>query len=131
MSKHITSEIDAKKDTYYRFLNNERFNWRKLIYKLTTEVIALADQTPLQRKVIIQMIPSAINTAKKWNWSAIISITKRTTTHWANSVCRSAIITESCSSPWMRLFTHPWNARTSICAGLISGPAAGKDDRKP
>ena len=35
------------------FLNNERFNWRKLIYKLATKVIALADQTPLQQKVII------------------------------------------------------------------------------
>ncbi|MGQ9621301.1 MAG: hypothetical protein ACUVTX_10015 [Bacteroidales bacterium] len=26
MSKHVAKELDAKKDTYYRFLNNERFN---------------------------------------------------------------------------------------------------------
>lgn len=53
LSKYIGRQIDAKKDTYYRFLNNERFNWRKLVYKLTTKVIALADQTPLREKVII------------------------------------------------------------------------------
>jgi len=52
-SEYIARKIDAKKDTYYRFLNNERFNWRKLVYKLATKVIALADQTPLKQKVII------------------------------------------------------------------------------
>ena len=53
LSKHIAGELDARKDTYFRILNNERFNWLKLIYKLATKVIASADQTPLQQKVII------------------------------------------------------------------------------
>lgn len=53
LSKYIGKQLDAKKDTYYRFLNNERFNWRQMVYKLATKVIALADQTPLREKVII------------------------------------------------------------------------------
>jgi len=30
---------DAHKDTYYRFLNQERFNWRKLIYLFLSRII--------------------------------------------------------------------------------------------
>ncbi len=46
-------------------------------------------------------------------------------------VYRSVIITGSSFFPWMWLSTRPKNARTPICARLISGPAAGKGDRKP
>jgi hypothetical protein len=65
LSKHVAKELDTKKDTYYRFLNNERFNWRKLIYKLATKVIAQADQTPLQQKVIIADDTISNKTGKK------------------------------------------------------------------
>ena len=65
LSKHVSKELDAKKDTYYRFLNNERFNWRKLIYKLATKVIAQADQTPLEQKVIIADDTISNKTGKK------------------------------------------------------------------
>lgn len=102
LSKHVTKELDAKKDTYYRFLNNERFNWRKLIYKLATKVIAQADQTPLQQKVIIADDTISNKTGKKMELvSAIILITKSTATHWATNAYRSVTITESSSSPWM------------------------------
>jgi IS4 transposase len=45
--------IDAKKDTYYRFLNNERFNWRNFIYYLFTRISAASPNVPLKDKVLI------------------------------------------------------------------------------
>ena len=65
MSKHVAKELDARKDTYYRFLNNERFNWRKLVYQIAIKVIAEADQTPLQQKVIIADDTISNKTGKK------------------------------------------------------------------
>lgn len=52
LSSHVAKELEAKKDTFYRFLNNERFNWRKLVYKIAIKVIARADQTPLKEKTL-------------------------------------------------------------------------------
>jgi len=51
--KCLQNQIDAKKDTYYRFLNHERFNWRKFVYLLAHKVIALCKNVPLKEKVLI------------------------------------------------------------------------------
>lgn len=52
-SQCLENQIDAQKDTYYRFINHERFNWRKLVYFLALKVIAHSDNTPLKEKVLI------------------------------------------------------------------------------
>ena len=52
-SKCLENQIAAEKDTYYRFLNHERFNWRKLVYLLALKVIALCKEVPLKEKVLI------------------------------------------------------------------------------
>jgi hypothetical protein len=45
--------IQARKDTYYRFLNHPRFNWRKLVSLLACREIARTDGSPFDEKVII------------------------------------------------------------------------------
>jgi IS4 transposase len=45
--------FEAHKDTFYRFLNNERFNWRAFVYLLATRLMALLDDVPLRQKVLI------------------------------------------------------------------------------
>jgi IS4 transposase len=52
-SRCLENQIDAQKDTYYRFINHERFNWRKFVYLLALKVIAHSDDTPLKEKVLI------------------------------------------------------------------------------
>jgi hypothetical protein len=52
-SQCLENQIDAQKDTYYRFINHERFNWRKLVYFLALKVIAHSDDTPLKEKELI------------------------------------------------------------------------------
>jgi hypothetical protein len=52
-SKCVPNQLKAKKDTYYRFLNNERFNWRKFILLLVGRIIACNDDVPLKQKTII------------------------------------------------------------------------------
>ena len=47
------NHFDAKKDTYYRFLNHERFNWRTFIYCLAFRVLSRSDEVPLKQKVLI------------------------------------------------------------------------------
>jgi hypothetical protein len=49
----LAHQIEAKKDTYYRFLNHERFNWRKLVYFLSLRVIAASDRVAFDQKVLI------------------------------------------------------------------------------
>ena len=49
----LENQIEAQKDAYYRFLNQECFNWRKLVYFLALKVIAHSDKTPLKEKVLI------------------------------------------------------------------------------
>ena len=44
---------DARKDTYYRFLNQEHFNWRKLIYLFLSRIINRLQNIPLRDKVLI------------------------------------------------------------------------------
>jgi hypothetical protein len=45
--------LTSRKDTYYRFLNNERFNWRTFVYRLALRVIASAQDVPLKQKALI------------------------------------------------------------------------------
>jgi len=52
-AKCFSKQIDAQKDTYYRFLNCERFNWRKFFYFLALRVIATCDEAPLSEKILI------------------------------------------------------------------------------
>jgi hypothetical protein len=52
-SQCLENQIDAQKDTYYRFINHERFNWRKFVYFLALKVIAHSEDTPLKEKVLI------------------------------------------------------------------------------
>jgi hypothetical protein len=49
----LQNQIDAQKDTYYRFLNHHRFNWRKFVYLLALKVIAVCKDVPLKEKVLI------------------------------------------------------------------------------
>ena len=46
-------QFDAQKDTYYRFLNHERFNWRTFIYFLALRIITNCDEVSLEQKVLI------------------------------------------------------------------------------
>lgn len=49
----ITKSIDADKDTYYRFLNHERYNWRRLVYYVAIKIINFCGDVPLSQKVLI------------------------------------------------------------------------------
>lgn len=52
-SQCLENQIEAQKDTYYRFINHERFNWRKFVTFLALKVIACSDDTPLKERVLI------------------------------------------------------------------------------
>jgi len=52
-AKCFSHQIDAQKDTYYRFLNCERFNWRKFLYFLAIKIIATFDKAPLSESTLI------------------------------------------------------------------------------
>lgn len=45
--------IEAQKDTFYRFLNHERFNWRNFLYLLSIQIMARYDKAPLRDRVLI------------------------------------------------------------------------------
>lgn len=49
----IAKPIDAQKDAYYRFLNHERFNWRRLVYVVAVKIINFCEDVPLSQKVLI------------------------------------------------------------------------------
>ena len=50
---YIEYKAKAQKDVYYRFINYERFNWRRFIYLVATKIISLFDNVPLSEKVLI------------------------------------------------------------------------------
>lgn len=50
---YIKSGLDAQKDSYYRFLNNERFDWRKLVYLVAIKIISSSEKVPLSQGVLI------------------------------------------------------------------------------
>lgn len=51
--RYLQNYVQAHKDTFYRFLNNETFNWRKLVYLVALKVIATNDDVPLCEKTLI------------------------------------------------------------------------------
>ena len=51
--ENLSSSIEAQKDTFYRFLNNERFNWRRLVYLLAIKLISMNGNVPLKEKLLI------------------------------------------------------------------------------
>jgi hypothetical protein len=51
--RYLHNYVQAHKDTFYRFLNNESFNWRKLVYLVALKTIAMSDDVPLKEKVLI------------------------------------------------------------------------------
>jgi len=57
--KCFLNQLNAQKDTFYRFLKHERFNCRKLVYLLALKVIPKSDNVSLRQKTITQMIKSA------------------------------------------------------------------------
>lgn len=61
----ISRQAVAHKDTWYRFLNNERFNWRKLVNSFALKVISFSDDVPLKDKVLIADDSVAPKTGKK------------------------------------------------------------------
>ncbi|ACL05876.1 transposase IS4 family protein [Desulfatibacillum aliphaticivorans] len=52
-SQCLENQVQAQKETYYRFINHERFNWRKLVYFIAMKVIARRGETALKDKVLI------------------------------------------------------------------------------
>ena len=53
LNNAFIKHFDAQKDTYYRFLNHERFNWRKFIYLLALRVMARCDEATLEQKTLL------------------------------------------------------------------------------
>jgi hypothetical protein len=64
-TNYIKSGLDARKDAYYRFLNNERFNWRKLIYLVVLKIISSCEKVPLSQEVLIADDTVAPKSGKK------------------------------------------------------------------
>ena len=64
-TNYIQNSINAQKDTYYRFLNCERFNWRRLIYLVALKVIASCEDVPLSQKTLIADDTIAPKSGKK------------------------------------------------------------------
>jgi hypothetical protein len=52
-SQYLQNHVDACKDTFYRFLNHERFNWRRLVYLIALRIIARSKDVLLKDKVLI------------------------------------------------------------------------------
>ena len=51
--ENLSQSIEAQKDTFYRFLNHERYNWRRLVYLLAIKLISMNGHVPLRDKVLI------------------------------------------------------------------------------
>ncbi len=63
-TNYIKNQIDAQKDSFYRFLNNERFNWRKFVYFVALKIISLSENAPFSQKVLIADDTIALKTGK-------------------------------------------------------------------
>jgi len=51
--KYFTRLLEARKDTYYRFLNCEYFTWRKLVTLIVSRMLARLDTAEFAQKVLI------------------------------------------------------------------------------
>jgi len=129
-SNYIKNQINAQKDVYYRFLNHERFNWRKLLYLAALKVINFSDDIPLRRKVLI-----ADDTviAKSGKDMELVSY------HFDHKTKRS-ILGNQCLqlgyhnginfSRWMWHLIHPADAPTIESEILINEPMDGAGVKK-
>lgn len=52
-SEYLNNTTNAQKDVFYRFLNYERFNWRKFVYLLAQKIIVCSHDVPFKQKVLI------------------------------------------------------------------------------
>lgn len=64
-TNYIQNGIQAQKDTYYRLLNGERYNWRRLIYLMALKIIASCEKVPLSEKTLIADDTIAPKSGKK------------------------------------------------------------------
>ncbi len=64
-SSWISRQTEAHKDTWYRFLNCERFNWRRLVNCFALKIINFTDDVPLKDKVLIADDSIAPKTGKE------------------------------------------------------------------
>jgi hypothetical protein len=53
MLQSIQKIAKSKKDTFYRFANHNRYNWRSLIYGLVLKIIPKVKEVPLTERVLI------------------------------------------------------------------------------
>jgi len=51
--KYFANILEARKDTYYRFLNCQYFNWRRLVTLIVSRVVARNDTALYSEKVLI------------------------------------------------------------------------------
>lgn len=51
--KYFARLMEARKDTYYRFLNSQYFNWRKLVSLIVCRLLARSDTAVFSQKVLI------------------------------------------------------------------------------
>ncbi len=64
-SQYLQNHVDARKDTFYRFLNHESFNWRKLVYAVALKIISRSKEVALKNKVLIADDTVSAKTGKK------------------------------------------------------------------
>jgi len=65
MSEALLKQFEAHKDTYYRFLNHERFSWRRFVYLLVLRILVNTDDVPFMQKVLIADDSIVLKTGKK------------------------------------------------------------------
>jgi len=94
----LENQIDAQIDTYYRFINHERFNWRKFIYFLVLKVIAHSDDSPLKQKVLITDDSISAKTGKNIE---LVSY------HFDHKLGRSIANADWPDQPWQLLKKRP------------------------
>ena len=63
--ENLGQSIAAQKDTFYRFLNHERYNWRRLVYLLAIKLTSMNSHVPLKEKVLIADDTITPKTGKK------------------------------------------------------------------
>jgi hypothetical protein len=130
-TNYIQNGLDAQKDSYYRFLNNERFNWRRLIYLVALKIIASCEKVPLSQEVLIADDTIAPKTGKNMELVSYHFDYKLVVPYWAISACNWDTITESTFFRSMSRSAHPATVRTAIAGISINEPMGGAGERKP
>ena len=66
--ENFLRSLETHKDTFCRFINHERFNWRTFVYLLAAKITALCDDEPLRQKVFIADVALSIKPAETWKF---------------------------------------------------------------